>query len=210
MIMNTITINKSIFTLFFIFTFCLPYTISSSTLLFVEHSYSKQNIIPTNISLDTVSQMVSSFEGFSDTLYYCQGGKPTIGYGTLVKDTIKFRTISKAQATKLLTSHLSSVERQFIKFMGSDIEKLNKYHKEALLSLIYNIGIGRYMSSKLAKLVRNNPYDYKAIEKHYKSFRIAGGKISNGLIARRAIEWSHYIKGGSGEVECYTERIMIY
>lgn len=76
----------------------------------------------------------------------------------------------------------------------TDIKK-NKF--DALIILIFNIGITAFKNSSVLKLI-NNPSaktPYKNLELAWKAWNKSDHKINKGLINRRNAEWNVYTKG---------------
>lgn len=66
-----------------------------------------------------------------------------------------------------------------------DVE-LSEGQRDALISLIYNIGCGNFKSSTLLKLL--NQGQYEAAAKQFRRWSKAGGKEMKGLVRRREAE----------------------
>jgi lysozyme len=132
----------------------------------------------------TLINIVEQSETFYSTPYLCPAKKRTIGYGFRLskKDTISY--MSQQTAKKILSEKLLYIKK--------DIEQkypiLNENQTEALTSLIYNIGMGKFNESKLRKELEMG--NIKGVKKiHFSSFRKANGKILRGLEIRRRKEW---------------------
>lgn len=122
--------------------------------------------------------------------------KATIGYGHLIRqhEWDRFKNgISKSQAESLLKSDLMP----FIKCVRGTIRvPLSQNQFDALVILAFNIGDGAFSKSSLAKMI-NDPLaitPYKTIELAWKTWRIADGAVSQGLINRRNAEWDIFEK----------------
>jgi lysozyme len=100
--------------------------------------------------LDSIKQS----EGYSDTLYMCPAGKPTIGYGTNIEK------ISKSEATMLLTMRVNDAIALVDSILGYDaISRLSESQRDAVYELGYWIGGSRFQKfKKMIKAIRN--YDY--------------------------------------------------
>lgn len=124
-------------------------------------------------------------------------GGATIGYGRLIEesDWDKYKDgITKEQADTLF------------KVDGEDyIDKVNVSLKvnvtqqefDALVIFCYNIGEAGLSSSSVIKLI-NDPAaktPYSSLEKAWKAWDKADGKVNNGVINRRSAEWNIYSKG---------------
>jgi len=117
--------------------------------------------------------------------YLCPGKKWTIGYGH-TKDVQKGDVCTKEQAEGWLFEDCQDVVK------GLQENGLNKDLTEnqsvALMSLIFNIGIGHFNESTLRKELLKKNWSKPAISNAWKMWRMAGGKINNGLIKRRKRE----------------------
>ena len=110
-------------------------------------------MIPSQRCIDLIKQ----FEGFYKNAYLCPAGVPTIGYGsTMWNDGKKVelgQKITMAGAENLLMWELKN---KMIAF--ADL-KLNQNQYDALMSFVYNVGIGAFKKSTLYKKARINPND---------------------------------------------------
>lgn len=108
----------------------------------------------------------------------------TIGWGHLIKvgelipDEI---TLEKAQ--QLLATDLKYTEDA----IGIAVKvKLTQQQFDALVSLVFNIGVGQFLGSTLLK--RLNAKDYEGAASQFKWWRKDDGKVVRGLEKRRAQE----------------------
>jgi lysozyme len=135
--------------------------------------------------------MIKAFEGFVPYPYACSGGTLTIGYGTTGKDAEKFTKespITKAQAEDLLLRDVQKVDAELAQLVKIDLQQRER---DALVSLVYNIGITAFAKSTLLKLL--NAGDKLAAADQFDRWTIAGGKESRGLKKRRASEKRHFL-----------------
>lgn len=127
--------------------------------------------------------LVKKYEGLELKAYRCPAGVWTIGYGsTRDLDGKSFcygDTITKEKAERLLQRYYDD-NCVFINNLN-----LTDKQEDALFSLIYNIGRGGFLRSGLYKAILNK--DAKAVFKNWDWISV-GGKVSNGLIKRRAEE----------------------
>jgi lysozyme len=63
---------------------------------------------------------------------------------------------------------------------------LNQNQIDALVSLIYNIGIGNFSESSMLKFINSGEFEKAAGE--FSKWRMANGKVINGLERRRGQE----------------------
>jgi lysozyme len=126
--------------------------------------------------------LIKQFEGCELTAYYCPAGKLTIGYGnTFYKDGSPIKegdTITKAEAEDLLSWYC----REHIKLPKGE---WNLKQKQALYSLIYNIGQSAFDRSKCKKVIEKQEW-----AEAYKQWdwTKANGKELKGLVRRRNAE----------------------
>lgn len=133
---------------------------------------------------------VKAFEGLRLTTYRDPIGKLTIGYGTtgdFVKDGL---TITEEAAEEYLLDHLRVLASQVDTLVAVTTEQSMQ---DALLSLVYNIGIGAFARSSL--LNKLNAYDYQGAAQEFQRWNKAGGKILPGLAARREQERCWFEEG---------------
>ena len=84
--------------------------------------------------------LIKRFEGFSQTVYFCPAGYPTIGYGHVVKDDEDFAAgIDEAQAEELLRQDAQIAERAVLRLINVP---LTDGQFDALVSFTYNLGGG--------------------------------------------------------------------
>jgi lysozyme len=101
--------------------------------------------------------LIKKFEGFFADAYLCPAGVPTIGYGSTMWSDGKLvklgEKISMENAEKLLLWELQQKEYSLNKLT------LNQNKFDALMSFVYNVGIGNLMKSTLYKKALINPND---------------------------------------------------
>lgn len=112
------------------------------------------------------------------------GGKPwTIGWGStgahITKDTVWTQQEADDQFVKDLGSCRAMVEKQ-LKCT------LNDNQFSAVISLVYNIGIGNFIGHDLLKYL--NAGNIKAAADEFPKWNKAAGKVLAGLTRRRAAE----------------------
>lgn len=97
---------------------------------------------------------VSSFEDFAATAYLCPAGKLTIGYGHVIlkrEPHLVKATLTPAQANALLADDIALCETYL---NGVLPDWIRQHHFDALVSLVFNIGIGNFDTSTLRKLLK--------------------------------------------------------
>lgn len=129
--------------------------------------------------------LIKKYEGFSSKPYLCSAGVATIGYGsTHYSDgtpvTMKDEPISKETAEALLLHYVINEIEPHIRDLS-----LTDNQREALQSLIYNIGARAFLKSKCYKAIKNGDLCTAYVEWDWIK---GGGKVLPGLIKRRAEE----------------------
>jgi lysozyme len=126
--------------------------------------------------------LIKSFEGCKLEAYVCPAGVATIGYGR-TKGVVLGQRITQEQADELLQEDLAEAEAAVERLVTVP---LTDNQHGALVSLVFNIGVGAFKRSTL--LVKLNAGDYGSVPGQIMRWDKAGGKRSRGLIRRRAAE----------------------
>jgi len=122
---------------------------------------------------------------------YPDSGGYSVGYGHYGVPV--GTAITEAEAEALLRQDLPARERA-VKALGASLAQ-NQF--DALVSLCYNIGTGAFAGSTVARLVRENPAPRPELERAWRAWRLADGKVSDGLERRRADEYALYSSASS-------------
>jgi len=133
--------------------------------------------------VDKTRELVARFEGLRLAVYKDEAGLDTIGYGHLVKKGESFTVISIAQAEALLDADLEPARAAVAKYVAVPV---SDNQRAALVSLVFNIGVGAFVASTLLSLL--NEYDYQGAAGQFDRWVYAGGKVSKGLQTRRSAE----------------------
>ena len=126
-------------------------------------------------------QKLMEMEGLRLEAYEDAAGVPTIGYGH-TKNVRMGDKISEYWAREMLREDIEEAEWQ-VKELG--VAK-TEGQLDALVSFVFNLGIGRLNTSTLLKVIRNGG-SMQQIKKEFKRWVYAGGKQLPGLVKRR--EW---------------------
>lgn len=133
--------------------------------------------------------LITKYEGFRESAYKCPAGVWTIGYGTtFYPDGSKVKEgdkITEAKALELVNWYCDT----YIFLPSGDF---NDNQKEALFSLIYNIGQRAFNSSKCRRAIEAK--DWKTAYENW-NWISANGKILNGLVRRRDEEKKLFFEG---------------
>ena len=145
------------------------------------------------LSKEGVEFLVAS-EGFKLQAYKCSAGVWTIPAGvTYYEDGSKIKEgdiITRDRALTLFKRTLVTYENAVNKLVKSDINQ-NQY--DALVSFVYNLGVGAFTGSTLLKKVNLDPNDI-AIKTEFSKWVRASGKVIKGLVTRRNNEIKLYFK----------------
>ncbi|MEL6710254.1 MAG: lysozyme [Pseudomonadota bacterium] len=119
-----------------------------------------------------------------------------MGYGHLICQAdwpIYQAGITEEAADRLFLDDL----KPFIRAINTRVTSRVEQHEfDALVILTFNIGTGNFASPSVLKLV-NDPNAHTAypdLEAAWKAWNKSQGKVSNGLIHRRAAEWDIYCR----------------
>ena len=134
--------------------------------------------------------LIKEFEKFEPRMYHCEAGRLTVGYGSRVytdAEIFKYKDgISEYQATELLILHCEKLEM----FINKYFKLQTQSQFDALISLLYNIGVSNFKDSNAFKLLQQGDYDKATIEMfdNKKGFVKCIGKVLKGLVRRREAE----------------------
>ena len=131
-------------------------------------------------------ELIKKHEGFRAKAYKCPADKWTIGYGhTLnVKST---DVITKEQGEYFLRKDVEHAEKEVNKH-NLDI---NQNQFDALVSFVFNLGVGNFSRSTLLRRIKAHPNDI-TIRREFARWVYAGGKVLPGLVTRRKEEADLY------------------
>jgi lysozyme len=130
-----------------------------------------------------IVDFLKDFEDLRTETYLDQGGKPTICYGHLIKPGEQFGRMNEEECSDLLREDMSRYENAVRENVSVPISQ-NQY--DALVSLSYNIGTGAFKDSTLLRKL--NSGDYEGAAEQFDVWNKVSGKVSRGLVNRRAKE----------------------
>ena len=131
-------------------------------------------------------QLIKQFEGLRLEAYLCPAGIWTIGYGH-TSDVSPNSFITTQEADEYLHRDVASVEMQLNKLNLS----LSQCQWDAIISFVFNVGIGNFKASTLLAKIRINPDD-NSIMDEFLRWVYANGKVMRGLQKRRLAEMKLY------------------
>ncbi len=130
--------------------------------------------------------LIKKFEGFRAKAYLCPANVMTIGFGTTRingNPVPKDLTITVDEADAFLEADLKMFEDAVNTFVKVSITQ-NQF--DALVSFVYNVGVGNFKNSTLLKML--NSLDFKGAADQFLRWNKAAGKVLKGLETRRAAE----------------------
>lgn len=98
---------------------------------------------------------IKGWEGFKPSVYLDSAGKPTIGYGHLIKPYESFTTITEAQASQMLAQDVSEAENGVNRLVKV---ALTQSQFDALVSFVFNVGVGAFSRSTMLKQLNAGNY----------------------------------------------------
>lgn len=127
--------------------------------------------------------LVKRFESYSPVAYICPAGYPTIGYGHVVREGEHYTTLDVHQANELLRKDMAIAESAVSRLI---CVPLTSGQFDALVSFTFNLGSGALQRSTLRRKI--NREEFEEVPEEFMKWVRAGGRILNGLIARRRAE----------------------
>lgn len=128
-------------------------------------------------------RFIKEKEGLRLEAYRCSGGILTIGYGHTA-GVVPGMIINKIQAEKFFLEDLEQKAESIINRLVK--VPLTQGQYDALVSFVFNLGAGNLMKSTLLKLL--NAGDYAGAAGQFERWNKSGGKVTAGLVKRRAEE----------------------
>ena len=130
--------------------------------------------------------LIKKFEGVRLNAYLDAAGVWTIGYG---------HTLNVKSTDVITLDEAEHFLRQDIEFAEKEVNKhnlnINQNQFDALVSFVFNLGVGNFARSTLLRKIKSNPND-PTIRKEFNRWIYAGGKALNGLVRRRKEEADLY------------------
>ena len=132
-------------------------------------------------------QLIKDFEGLRLAAYRCPAGIPTIGWGH-IKGVKMGQVITEEQAEDYLVEDISPLERHLNK-LGINFRQ---EQFDALVSWLFNLGIGNFKKSNLLKRIQADATD-EAIAAEFIKWIYAGNTHLAGLKKRRVAEANMFV-----------------
>lgn len=135
--------------------------------------------------------LIKLAEGFCPTVYMDED-KPAIGYGCDLSPEefaqYSGQTMTEQEATDLLKFRVQAVEAVIGKVVTATLTQ-NQF--DALVDFVYNVGPGHFETSTLLRKL--NAGDMAGAADQFTRWDIAGGKVNEGLLARRKRERAMFL-----------------
>jgi lysozyme len=142
-------------------------------------------------------ELIKKWEGLHLDAYLDPVGVPTIGWGTTVypdgKPVKMGDSITYAEAEDYLYYDIKTKREPAIKDLVN--VELDNYEFGALVSFIYNVGVGAFRRSTMLRKI--NQRDFKGASAEFPRWNKAGGKVLRGLVNRRRDERALWDKGSN-------------
>ena len=149
-------------------------------------------------NLDNAAELIKRYEGLRLKAYLCPAGVQTIGYGSTGPDIRLGMEWTKQQAEDDLEARIEDLFHRI-----SALLKYDLYDNEmcALISFVYNLGLGAFKGSTLLKLINVDDQD---APKQILLWDKAAGRALSGLRSRRICEYLLYSQGRiATQDECF-------
>ena len=145
---------------------------------------------PDPIYLAPAQKIIRAFEGCKLSAYKCPAGIWTIGWGATIVNGAAVRegdTISQSVADELLRAEILRIAAQLHKIIPVSA-KWGGNQQAAVLSWIYNVGLGAVKDSTLRKRINAGEGGPVVIPQELPKWDKANGRPLAGLTRRRAAE----------------------
>lgn len=133
--------------------------------------------------------LIKSFEGCCLDAYKCPSGVLTIGYGHTGSDVKTGLKITSQQAEELLKKDLEYFENKINNLL---CVQLNQNQYDAIVSFVFNIGVGAFSESTMLKFLNSGCISLAA--EQFDRWIYSGGIKLNGLVKRRKAEKELFIR----------------
>ena len=130
----------------------------------------------------TGKDLIKKYESLRLIAYLCPAGVPTIGWGH-TKDVSIGDTCTKEQAEGWFDEVYNEAKKGLYKYVKVP---LNENQEGALISFIFNLGVGNFSSSTLLKLL--NQGKYLEASEQFVRWNKSKGRVLTGLTNRRLEE----------------------
>lgn len=128
-------------------------------------------------------QLIKTFEGCRLDAYQDQGGVWTVGYGQTGPGIVEGTHVSQGVAEAMLKDTLSQLGNDIYDIIGW---RCNQNQYDALISLVYNIGLEAFKKSKMLQCILS--YRLPEAAEEFIRWNHVSGIVNEGLTRRREAE----------------------
>jgi lysozyme len=143
--------------------------------------------------------IVAPFEGKENKAYIDPVGIVTVCYGNTGKEAVLGKTYTDDQCLDQMATDLKEHDKQLISVVKVPFK--SDYQHAAMLSFVYNAGIGNFSSSTMLKKL--NAKDYDGACQELTKWVYAKKQKLKGLVIRRSLEYKYCM--GEVPVEAINE-----
>jgi lysozyme len=131
--------------------------------------------------------IVAPFEGKENKAYIDPVGIVTVCYGNTGKEAVLGKTYTDGQCLDQMATDLKEHDKQLMSVVKVPFK--SDYQHAAMLSFVYNAGIGNFSSSTMLKKL--NAKDYDGACQELTKWVYAKKKMLKGLVIRRSLEYKY-------------------
>jgi lysozyme len=142
--------------------------------------------------LETAVEFITRWEGFRENAYLCPANVWTVGHGFTFVNGRRVRkgdTMTKEQSLELLRAKITTTAQQIDALVKVP---LTDNQMAALVSFVFNLGLGAFQGSTLRRIL--NTGDYQGAAAQFDRWVFAGGRRLLGLVNRRRAERELFLK----------------
>jgi lysozyme len=134
-------------------------------------------------------KLIKKYESLQLVAYLCPAGVWTIGYGATGPDIVTGLVWTEEQANQRLIQDVN----KFAQGVAKICPESSPLQHGAMVALAFNIGLGAFKKSSVARL--HNAKKYAEAAQAFGLWNKARGKVLRGLVKRRAEEAAMYLEG---------------
>jgi lysozyme len=138
-------------------------------------------------------EFIKAHESLVLNAYQCPAGVWTIGWGH-TRTAKPGMVVTRVQAERLLVQDLRTAEEA----VNEVKVPLTRKQFDALVSFVFNVGVGAFKKSTLLRLL--NQGKYEAVPAQLARWNKANGKVLNGLVRRRKEEAAMWLEGSDDDL----------
>lgn len=140
------------------------------------------------LTSDLLFEQLKEFEGLRLKAYQDAAGVWTIGYGH-THNVRKGDVISKFYAEEMLRLDILMCQKQVMQLYNPETQG----QLDALVSFVFNLGIGRLKQSTLLRCIQRHA-PYEVIREQFLRWVYGGGRRLPGLVKRRTWEYQRFFE----------------